>query len=92
MGINKKTLEGWEQNRNDPALRHLPAVIGFLGYDPRNRSRNGVIDDAIDAGPARIVGEPLLPQSRGQRRDVAGGMILDTLQHIDQVGVRIDLL
>jgi len=34
LDVSKSTLEGWEQNRHPPALRHIPAVVEFLGYSP----------------------------------------------------------
>jgi transcriptional regulator with XRE-family HTH domain len=44
LGVNFKTYENWEQGKYEPATRFLPAVIGFLGYDPspgRKRWQSG---------------------------------------------------
>ena len=34
LGVNQWTLIGWEQNRKKPAVRLMPRIIRFLGYDP----------------------------------------------------------
>jgi transcriptional regulator with XRE-family HTH domain len=34
LGVCKGTLENWEQGLNEPEVRFLPAIIGFVGYDP----------------------------------------------------------
>ena len=38
----------------------------------------------------RVVGEEWLPVSRGEFMDLAGGMLPDALQDIDEVVVRVD--
>ena len=58
----------------------------------RKRSNNGVLDGPIDRGPQGGGGEAFFPQPRRQRGDVAGRVTLDALEHVDQVGVRIDAL
>ncbi len=52
----------------------------------RKRSRNGVLGFAINHGPPRIFREPFLLQPRRERGDVACWVIVDSLQHVDQVG------
>ena len=44
----------------------------------------------MDLGAQRIGGEVLFPQAWSEFGDAAGGMLADPLQHIDEVGVRID--
>lgn len=39
MGVDVDSLRNWEQHRNEPALRHMPWVILFLGYAPYDPSR-----------------------------------------------------
>ena len=34
MGGCVATITNWELNRTLPELRHLPGIIGVLGYDP----------------------------------------------------------
>ena len=35
LGVSHKTYEYWEQGRTaEPAIRHFPAIVLFLGYDP----------------------------------------------------------
>ena len=34
FGVNVETLKNWERGVEQPMIRHLPAVIGFLGLDP----------------------------------------------------------
>ncbi len=34
LGVSKSTMEGWERNRHPPTLKHIPAVVEFLGYVP----------------------------------------------------------
>lgn len=34
MGVSQSTVTDWETGRSSPAVRAIPAVIAFLGYDP----------------------------------------------------------
>jgi len=34
IGTDKCTIANWEKGRNSPRIRHLPNIIGFLGYQP----------------------------------------------------------
>jgi transcriptional regulator with XRE-family HTH domain len=34
LGVTPCTVRHWETRRTHPAIEHIPAVIGFLGYDP----------------------------------------------------------
>ncbi len=34
LGIGECTIWNWERNRTCPLTKHLPAIIGFLGYAP----------------------------------------------------------
>ncbi len=34
IGVSTQTVQYWEAGRHQPAFRHLPAIIRFLGYDP----------------------------------------------------------
>jgi transcriptional regulator with XRE-family HTH domain len=36
LGVTVCTLRNWEKNRNTPRIRHLPKIIDFLGYQPRD--------------------------------------------------------
>jgi hypothetical protein len=44
----------------------------------------------MDVGAHRVGREVLFPQARCEFGDAAGGMLADPLQHIDEIGVRID--
>jgi len=35
MGVDPSTIWNWERGWSHPELRYLPAIIAFLGYDPR---------------------------------------------------------
>jgi len=35
LGVNMETLKNWERGVEQPMIRHLPAVIAFLGFDPQ---------------------------------------------------------
>jgi transcriptional regulator with XRE-family HTH domain len=35
LGANPKSYENWEQGKFEPEFRYWPAIIGFLGYNPR---------------------------------------------------------
>ncbi|MEO6191592.1 MAG: helix-turn-helix transcriptional regulator [Thermoanaerobaculia bacterium] len=35
LGANPKTYEYWEQEKYEPEFRFLPAILSYLGYDPR---------------------------------------------------------
>ena len=32
--MDATTICNWESNASTPAIRHIPAIIEFLGYDP----------------------------------------------------------
>ena len=34
LGVDKACIYNWESNRSKPAVRHMPAIARFLGYDP----------------------------------------------------------
>ena len=34
INVNAATLWNWEHNQSSPAVRHWPAILVFLGYDP----------------------------------------------------------
>lgn len=35
IGVHEQTIHHWEANETAPALRWLPGIIQFLGFDPR---------------------------------------------------------
>ena len=35
IGATQKTYENWEQDKYEPEFRFWPALIRFIGYDPR---------------------------------------------------------
>ena len=35
VGCSKASLTNWEKGHAEPELRFLPAILRFLGYDPR---------------------------------------------------------
>ena len=34
FGVDKASIWNWEKNCSQPDFRHMPAIIGFLGYNP----------------------------------------------------------
>jgi transcriptional regulator with XRE-family HTH domain len=34
IGVDEITITNWERNATTPAIRYIPAIIQFLGYDP----------------------------------------------------------
>jgi transcriptional regulator with XRE-family HTH domain len=34
LGVDVANIRNWEQNKTSPAVRFLPGILGFLGYDP----------------------------------------------------------
>ena len=34
FGVDETTITAWERNATAPAVRFIPAIIQFLGYDP----------------------------------------------------------
>lgn len=34
LGVNESTILNWENNACAPAIRFIPRIVGFLGYDP----------------------------------------------------------
>ncbi len=39
LGIDDATLWNWEHDKGSPAVRHWPALLAFLGYDPHPESQ-----------------------------------------------------
>jgi transcriptional regulator with XRE-family HTH domain len=37
LDVDESTITNWEKNRTSPALRAIPKIIEFLGYDPMPR-------------------------------------------------------
>jgi DNA-binding XRE family transcriptional regulator len=35
IGPDPWTIANWEKGKTEPGARIIPAIIGFLGYDPR---------------------------------------------------------
>ena len=66
LGAHQASVAHWEAGRFEPDLRHLPAVIGFLGYDPRPQPTNA--------------GERLVRLRKGlglSQKDLAGQLGID---------------
>ena len=34
IGVDEDTICRWENNETCPSVQHIPAIIGFLGYNP----------------------------------------------------------
>jgi transcriptional regulator with XRE-family HTH domain len=34
LGVNASTIHNWETGGTKPAIQFIPALVGFLGYDP----------------------------------------------------------
>jgi DNA-binding transcriptional regulator YiaG len=34
IGVHKMTITSWERNATIPAIRYIPVILAFLGYDP----------------------------------------------------------
>ncbi|MHB1865659.1 MAG: helix-turn-helix domain-containing protein [Acidobacteriaceae bacterium] len=34
IGVHPLTITNWEGNATVPAIRYIPAILNFLGYDP----------------------------------------------------------
>jgi transcriptional regulator with XRE-family HTH domain len=34
LGVDKTSVFNWEANASSPEIRYMPAIIGFLGYNP----------------------------------------------------------
>jgi transcriptional regulator with XRE-family HTH domain len=34
IGVDKTSVFNWEANASSPEVRYMPAIIGFLGYNP----------------------------------------------------------
>ena len=37
--LEKETYANWEKDRHSPAMKHWPAIIEFLGYDPASEPK-----------------------------------------------------
>lgn len=40
IGVHALTICNWESNESRPAVKYIPAIIGFLGYDPPVATRS----------------------------------------------------
>ena len=34
IGVDKATIFNWENGQSTPAIKHYPAIVRFVGYDP----------------------------------------------------------
>jgi transcriptional regulator with XRE-family HTH domain len=34
LGVHRTTIQNWERGATAPAVKFIPLIIGFLGYDP----------------------------------------------------------
>ena len=34
LGVHRGSIQNWERGVGEPALRHVPKIVEFLGYDP----------------------------------------------------------
>lgn len=76
LGAQIDTIRNWERDRTSPALRYLPAIIEFLGYDPARSE-------------PKTVGERLLKYRRDRgisQKDLARQIGIDptTLSRIER--------
>jgi len=77
------TITSWEGNATAPAIRYIPAIIQFLGYDP--------LPPSASAFPERLAaarrGLGLSQQKMAEKLDVD----LTTLQNAleEQLGLRL---
>src|SRR5712692_6052163 len=74
IGVDATTVALWSRGRTQPDLRLLPAVIRFLGYDPRP--------------PAEDIGAALkrYRQARGMSQEDLAGQFGCRSEHVGQVG------
>lgn len=49
IGVTKCTIQYWETNRLIPALRFLPRIVEFLGYDPGADGQPSSLADQLKA-------------------------------------------
>ena len=35
IGVSAWTIANWEKGKTEPAVRFIPHILAFLGYDPR---------------------------------------------------------
>ena len=42
LAVDRMSVCNWEVNRTSPALRFIPKIIGFLGYDPDDTQPEGL--------------------------------------------------
>jgi DNA-binding XRE family transcriptional regulator len=46
IGVDEATITNWERNASHPAVRYIPVIHRFLGYDP---------PPAVDSLPGHLV-------------------------------------
>jgi transcriptional regulator with XRE-family HTH domain len=59
IGVNGTTITNWERNATVPAIRYVPAIIRFLGYDPLPQTsafpeRLAIARKALGLSPRRM--------------------------------------
>ena len=47
LGVHCASVTNWELGKTDPELCHMPAVIQFLGYDPRPKTEPQTLAEKI---------------------------------------------
>ena len=49
VGADTTSVWNWETGGREPEIKHLPAIIAFLGYDPRPKPENQSIGQKLVA-------------------------------------------
>lgn len=75
LGADEWTVINWEKGRTDPAVRFVPAVLAFLGFDPLPSGET--FQDRIRAARHRL---GLTQAGVGQLAGVCEGAVCD-LEH-----------
>jgi transcriptional regulator with XRE-family HTH domain len=54
LGVTTCTIMYWETNRVSPAIRFIPLINGFLGYDPTDKANPQSLAEGLRAHRKRL--------------------------------------
>ncbi len=100
IGVDKTSVFNWEANSASPEIRYMPAIIGFLGYNPlpeadtlgerlvRHRTSLGLSQKEA----ARRLGVDPSTLARWERgeREPAGGLLGRAERFLDDAGAGLE--
>jgi DNA-binding XRE family transcriptional regulator len=54
LGVDETTIHNWEDKGVTPALRFIPCIVDFLGYDPTDNGAQDSISEHVRVHRRRL--------------------------------------